>query len=66
MKAKSEDKIKDAHDEAMFGVPASGPSYAAESGEERGSENENEEIKDDNPASGLINEKVGFPSQTTF
>ncbi|XP_021733706.1 serine/threonine-protein kinase fray2 [Chenopodium quinoa] len=60
LEAKSEDKIQNAHDEAMFGVPESGPSYASDNGEGRESENENgnEETKGDEPASSLINEKV--------
>lgn len=65
--AKKEDEIKNAHDEAMFGVPAPYSSYASESGEEKGSENENENENEyenkettnkDNTGSDLINEKV--------
>lgn len=64
LKTKREDEVKNAHDEAMFGVPAPqpDPSSASESEEERGNENENKDTNDDDHASSFMNEKVRFQS----
>ena len=62
-KAKREDEIENAHDQAIFGIPAPFPLYTSETGEEGMSENKyaNENkgsTSDDDPASSLISEKV--------
>ncbi|KAH9607841.1 hypothetical protein KSS87_016002 [Heliosperma pusillum] len=58
MEGKREDEIRNAHDEAMFGVPASQPSQISES--EGDSENEDKLTNDTevDQASSLLNEKV--------
>lgn len=63
MKAKREDEIENAHDQAIFGIPAPIPSYTSETEEEGVSENKNANknkgsTNDDDPASSLISEKV--------
>ncbi|KAK9747970.1 hypothetical protein RND81_02G027200 [Saponaria officinalis] len=58
LEGKREDDVRNAHDEAMFGVPARQPSQTSES--ENESENEERQTDDTNiiPASSLLNEKV--------
>ncbi|KMT10483.1 hypothetical protein BVRB_5g116070 [Beta vulgaris subsp. vulgaris] len=68
LETKREDEVKNAHDEAMFGVPAPqpDPSSASESEEERGNENENKETNDDDRASSFMNEKILLKQQGSW